>query len=200
MPVASQLMKHLLNLEQQMRVRMRMKPAWFPFEEVPDKDKNYLPALFVIMRSVGSVVKNHDLPDLCVAVFRTFQLLKRKTESQNSDTQSLLYLLSLAQSNADSRVSHANEIVEYYKKEHSKKRRQFEQKVCCVCLWRYSSLSNYSKFYNFHHRGKILLPNLRTTNISFGWIIHITHISNTTYNLARFIFFNGKKNILLVHK
>ena len=51
-----------------------------------------------------------------MAAFHTFQSLKRKTKSQNGDTQSLLYLLSLAQSNADSRVSHANEIVGYYKK------------------------------------------------------------------------------------
>ena len=79
------------------------------------------------------MVKNHDLPDLRVTAFRTFQSLKRKTKSQNGDTQSLLYLLSLAQSNANSQVSHLNEIVGYYKKEHSKKRRQFEPKESCVC-------------------------------------------------------------------
>ena len=103
----------------------------------------------VILASVHYMVnrvKNHDLPDLRVAAFCTFQSLKRKTESQNDDIQSLLYLLSLAQSNTDSRVSHANEIVGYYKEEHSKKRRQFEQKACCVCLCRYSSLSNCKLF------------------------------------------------------
>ena len=54
------------------------------------------PALFVIMRSGESVGKNHNLPDLRVAAFRTFQSLKRKTKSQNGDAQLLLYLLSLA--------------------------------------------------------------------------------------------------------
>ena len=80
------------------------------------------------------VVKSHDLLDLRVGAFCTFQLLKRKAKSQNGNAQLLLYVLSLAQSNADSRVSHANEIVGYYKKEHLKKWIQFEQKACCVCL------------------------------------------------------------------
>ena len=37
------------------KVPMRMKPVSFPFKEVPDKDENYPPALFVIMRSGGGV-------------------------------------------------------------------------------------------------------------------------------------------------
>ena len=52
-----------------------------------------------------------------MAVFRTFQSLnKENKKSQNGDAQSLFYLLSLVLSNADSQLSHANEIVGYYKK------------------------------------------------------------------------------------
>ena len=43
-----------------------------------------------------TVGKNHDLLDLHVAAFRTFQSLnKENKKSQNGDAQSLLYLLSL---------------------------------------------------------------------------------------------------------
>ena len=69
----------------------------------------------------------------------------QKENKAKMATQSLLYLLSLAQSNADSRVSHANEIG-IIKKEHSKKRKPFEQKTRCMCLWPYSSLSKNMRF------------------------------------------------------
>ena len=60
---------------------------------------------------------------------RTFQSLKRKTKNQNGDAQSLLYLFSLAQSNADSRVSPANEIVGYYKKSTRRNGEVFNRRV-----------------------------------------------------------------------
>ena len=64
----------------------------------------------------------------------TFQSLKRKTKSQNGDAQSLLYLLSLAYSNADSRVSHANDIVGYYKKSTRRNGdRSNRRRVACIC-------------------------------------------------------------------
>ena len=82
--------------------------------------------------------KNHDLLDLRVAAFCTFQLLKRKNKKAKMATHSrFLYLLSLALSNGDSRVFHAN----YYKKSTRRNGDGLNRRRVT-----YSSLSNYKLF------------------------------------------------------
>ena len=66
--------------------------------------------------------------------FIRFSHSTRKTKkSQNGNAQSLFYLLSLALSNADFQLSHANEIVRYYKKSPRGNRDSLDRRrVACV--------------------------------------------------------------------
>ena len=173
MPVASQLMKCLLKLELQTRVRMRMELAWFLF----DKDENYPPALFVIMRSAGRVGK--------IVTYLRFERFSRWTkQSKNGDTQSLLYLLNsreVTQILGSSMEMRLSGVI----KRAMEGTGMNENKACCVdnrvrqdCLsqWRYwNQLSNHS------------VPVLNSTSLSN---LHSEHIlsARCVRGLIRFVF------------
>ena len=99
------------------------------------RQRRKLPHLPVCDHEIrGECGENHDLPDLRVAAFCTFQSLKRKNKKAKMATHSRFCTRLVSHKVTQTRVSHANEIVGFYKKSTRRNGDSLNRRrVACVC-------------------------------------------------------------------